>query len=83
MWISEISFGSNFKVPITKEILHEWINIIKIDIGNGYWMTFWIRHSRLGTKIVTSQMEKIIQYLNNEGVEPSNVGTSSSLPSPA
>ncbi|KAG5596565.1 hypothetical protein H5410_037797 [Solanum commersonii] len=32
---SEISFGPNFEVPRVREILHEWDNILTIDIGNG------------------------------------------------
>ncbi|KAG5585233.1 hypothetical protein H5410_045667 [Solanum commersonii] len=32
---SEISFGPNFEVPRASEILHEWDNILTIDIGNG------------------------------------------------
>ncbi|KAH0655787.1 hypothetical protein KY285_030669 [Solanum tuberosum] len=113
---SEISFGPNLEVPRAKEILHEWDNILTIDIGNGpekeipeyqVWfqegrnsissegeqgfedigMTIWIRHSRLGTKIVTpemwAQMENIMRYLDNAGAGPSNVGASSSLPPPA
>ena len=113
---SEISFGPNFEVPRAREILHEWDNILTIDIGNGpekeipeyhVWFqegrnsissegeqgfedigtTIWIRHSRLGTKIVTpemwAQMENIMRYLDNAGAGPSNVGASSSLPPPA
>ncbi|KAG5590471.1 hypothetical protein H5410_040985 [Solanum commersonii] len=53
------------------------------DIG----MTIWIRHSHLGTKVVTpemwAQMETILQYLDNAGAGPSNVEASSSLPPPA
>ncbi|KAG5585324.1 hypothetical protein H5410_045758 [Solanum commersonii] len=113
---SEISFRPNFEVPRAREILHEWENILTIDIGNGpekkipeyqVWFqegrnsissegekgfedigtTIWIRHSRLGTKIVTpemwAQMENIMRYLDNAGAGPSNVGASSSLPPPA
>lgn len=35
MRIYEISFGPNFEVPKAKEIIHEWNNILTIDIGNG------------------------------------------------
>ncbi|KAG5581266.1 hypothetical protein H5410_051893 [Solanum commersonii] len=53
------------------------------DIGT----MIWIRYSHLGTKVVTSamwaQMETILQYLDDAGVGPSNVGASSSLPPPA
>ncbi|KAG5628976.1 hypothetical protein H5410_000693 [Solanum commersonii] len=113
---SEISFRPNFEVPRASEILHEWDNILTIDIGNGpekeipeyqVWFqegrnsissegeqgfedigtTIWIRHSLLGTKIVTpgmwAQMENIMRYLDNAGAGPSNVGPSSSLPPPA
>jgi len=49
------------------------------DIGT----TIWIRHSHLGTKVVTremwAQMETIMQYLDNAGAGPSNVGASFSL----
>ncbi|KAH0729456.1 hypothetical protein KY289_000644 [Solanum tuberosum] len=52
------------------------------DIGT----TIWIRHSHLGTKVVTpemwAQMENITQYLDHAGAGPSNVGASSSLPPP-
>ncbi|KAH0650595.1 hypothetical protein KY285_030685 [Solanum tuberosum] len=113
---SEISFGPNFEVPRAREILHEWDNILTLDIGNGpereipeyqVWFredrdsislegeqgfedigtTIWIRHSRLGTKIVTpemwAQMESIMRYLDSTGAGPINVGSSSSLPPPA
>ncbi|KAG5570230.1 hypothetical protein H5410_059996 [Solanum commersonii] len=116
MRVSEISFGPNFEVPRSREILHEWNNILTIDIGNEsdreipkyqVWlredrnsmspegeqgfedigMTIWIRHSHLGTKVVTSemwaQMETIMLYLDNAGAGPSNVGASSSLLPPA
>ncbi|KAH0700724.1 hypothetical protein KY290_015639 [Solanum tuberosum] len=115
MRIFEIFFGPNFEVSRAREILHEWDNIITIDIGNGpereipeyqEWLredcnsrspeseqgfedigtTIWIRHYRLGTKIVTpemwAQMETIMQYLNNAGAGLSNVGASSSFPPP-
>ncbi|KAG5570780.1 hypothetical protein H5410_060546 [Solanum commersonii] len=108
--------GDGQIVPRASEILHEWDNIITIDIENGtereipeyqVWLrgdhnsispegkqgfedvgtTIWIRHSRLGTKIATremwAQMENIMQYLNNAGAWPSNVGASSLLPPPA
>ncbi|KAG5606437.1 hypothetical protein H5410_027929 [Solanum commersonii] len=104
------------QLPRASEILHEWDNILTIDIGNGpekeipeyqVWFqegrnnissegeqgfedigtTIWIRHSRLGTKIVTpeiwAQMENIMRYLDNAGAKPSNVGASSSLLLPA
>uniref|UniRef100_M1AGK1 Uncharacterized protein n=1 Tax=Solanum tuberosum TaxID=4113 RepID=M1AGK1_SOLTU len=32
---SEIPFRPNFEVPRAREILHEWDNILTIDIGNG------------------------------------------------
>ncbi|KAH0706122.1 hypothetical protein KY289_011198 [Solanum tuberosum] len=116
MRVSEISFGPNFEVPRSREILHEWNNILTIDIGNGpekenleyqVWlredrnrmspegeqgfedieMTIWIRHSHLGTKVVTpemrAQMEIIMQYLDNVGARGRNVGASSSLSPPA
>ncbi|KAH0682408.1 hypothetical protein KY290_020232 [Solanum tuberosum] len=116
MRVSEISFGPNFEVPRSREILHEWNNILTIDIRNGpereipkyqVWLredrnsmspegeqgfedigtTIWIRHSHLGTKVVTpemwAQMETIMQYLENAGARPSNTGASSSLPPPA
>ncbi|KAG5587261.1 hypothetical protein H5410_047695 [Solanum commersonii] len=109
-------FRKEFSFPRAREILHEWDNILTIDIGNGpekeipeyrVWFqegrnsissegeqgfedigtTIWIRHSRLGTKIVTpemwAQMENIMRYLDNAGAGPSNVGASSSLPPPA
>ncbi|KAK4724565.1 hypothetical protein R3W88_027344 [Solanum pinnatisectum] len=113
MRVFEISFGPNFEVPRSREILHEWNSILTIDIGNWperemleyqVWlrddrnsmspegqqgfkdigMVIWIRHSHLGTKVVTpemwAQMENIMQYLDNAGAGPSNVGESSSLP---
>ncbi|KAH0737450.1 hypothetical protein KY290_036155 [Solanum tuberosum] len=52
------------------------------DIGT----TIWIRHSHLGTKLVTpkmwDQVETMMQYLDNVGAGPSNVGASSLLPPP-
>ena len=33
MSVSEVSFGQNFKVLRAREILHEWNNILTIDIG--------------------------------------------------
>lgn len=52
------------------------------DVGT----TIWLRNFHLGTKIVTletwARMENIMQYLNNVGARPSNVGVSSSLPPP-
>ncbi|KAH0632986.1 hypothetical protein KY284_035772 [Solanum tuberosum] len=115
MRVSEISFRPKFEVPRSREILHEWNNILMMDIENGpereipeyqVWLredrnnmspegeqgfenigtTIWIRHSHLGTKVVTpeiwAQMETIMQYLDNAGAGPSNVGASSSLPPP-
>ncbi|KAK6780101.1 hypothetical protein RDI58_022285 [Solanum bulbocastanum] len=35
MRISEISFRTNFEVPRSREILHEWNNILTINIENG------------------------------------------------
>jgi len=35
MRVSEISFEPNYEVPRSEEILHEWNNILTIDIGNG------------------------------------------------
>ncbi|KAG5580488.1 hypothetical protein H5410_051115 [Solanum commersonii] len=53
------------------------------DIGT----MIWIRHSHLGTKVATpemwAQMETIMQYLDNVGAGPNNVGASSSLSPPA
>ncbi|KAG5629616.1 hypothetical protein H5410_001333, partial [Solanum commersonii] len=50
------------------------------DIGT----TIWIRHSHLGTKVITpemwAQMKNIMQYLDNAGAGPKNVRVSSSLP---
>ncbi|KAK4726874.1 hypothetical protein R3W88_031791 [Solanum pinnatisectum] len=102
--ISEISIGPNFHVPRARDNLHEWNNIMPIDIGNelereipdmspegekGFediWTTIWIRHSYLGTKVVTpeiwAQMENIMQYLNNAGERSSDIGASSSLSPP-
>ncbi|KAH0699029.1 hypothetical protein KY284_013244 [Solanum tuberosum] len=113
MRVSEISFGPNFEVPRSREILHKWNNILTIDIENRpereiseyqVWLredhhnmslegeqcfedirtTIWIRHSYLGTKVITpemwGQMETIIQYLDNAGAGPSNIGASFSLP---
>ena len=33
MSVSEVSFGPNFEVLRAREILHEWNNILTIDIG--------------------------------------------------
>ena len=35
MSVSEVSFGQNFKVLRAREILHEWNNILTMDIGKG------------------------------------------------
>lgn len=35
MRASEIFFGPNFEVPRARDIVHEWNNILTIDILNG------------------------------------------------
>ena len=36
MSVSEVSFGQNFKVLRAREILHEWNNILTMDIEKGH-----------------------------------------------
>ncbi|KAJ8544673.1 hypothetical protein K7X08_017256 [Anisodus acutangulus] len=113
MRVSEIQFGPNFIVPRTRQILHEWNIVDKIDVGDGQagitpeycaWLreghdnsglspegesgfedvgtTIWIRTCRLKNTVITpemwSQMQDIVQYLENAGAGPSSVRAPSS-----
>ncbi|KAG5615224.1 hypothetical protein H5410_015048 [Solanum commersonii] len=86
----DIGNGPEREIPEYQEWLREDRNSKSPEGEQGFediGTTIWIRHSRLGTKIVTlemwAQMETIMQYLNNAGAGLSNVRASFSFPPPA
>ncbi|KAH0670531.1 hypothetical protein KY290_025951 [Solanum tuberosum] len=84
-----IGDGPEREIPEYQVWLREDCNSMSLEGEKGFediGTMIWIRHSHLGTKVVTpemwAQMETIMQYLDNVGAGLSNVGASFSLPPP-